>query len=145
MSLDIRIERLIDTTPERAFDEWNDPSARERWYAAEDGWITRAETDLRVGGEWYVDFGADAQSMYREHGVYTVVDRPERVVYTMVFTYPDGRTFETLTTVTFEERDGKTLLTLLDAGYPDVGTRDGHASGWPGFIDRFERGVSARD
>jgi uncharacterized protein YndB with AHSA1/START domain len=139
MSFDIKIERLLDTTLDRAFDQWNDASARERWYSHGDGWITRAATDLRVGGEWHVDFGADEQTMYREHGVYTVVDRPYKVEYTMVFTFPDGRSFETLTTVTFEERDGKVLLTLLDAGYPNEEQRDAHQNGWPGFIDNYER------
>jgi uncharacterized protein YndB with AHSA1/START domain len=141
MSFDIKIERLIDTTPALAFDKWVDADARERWYA-HDGGTATAHTDLRVGGEWWVDFGKSPDEMYREHGVFKVVDRPHRVVYTMVFTFPDGRSFETLTTVTFEERDGKTLLTLLDAGYPNEEQRDAHAGGWPGFIDAFEREVA---
>jgi hypothetical protein len=45
--------------------------------------------------------------------------------------------------VTFEATpDRKTLLTLVDAGYPTEEQRDRHESGWPGFLDRFERTVA---
>ena len=143
MSLDIKIERLLDTTPAMAFDRWTNPEFMERWYAPQDGWVAQATTDVRVGGEWRVAFGPGDGETWREHGVYTVVEPPNRIAYTSIFTFPDGRTFETFVTVTFEERDGKTLMTLIDAGYPNEEQRNAHANGWPGFIDAFERTLAA--
>ena len=139
MSLDVRIERLIDTTPELAFHHWVDAEARRRWYAPEEGFIVEASTDLRVGGAWRVAFGKTADEMYTEEGVFSVVDPPRRLVYNCVFTFPDGRAFETHVTVTFEERDGKTLMTVLDADYPSEEQRQAHENGWPAFIDAYER------
>jgi hypothetical protein len=56
---------------------------------------------------------------------------------------PTAKSFETRITVTFEATpDRKTLLTLVDAGYPTEEQRDRHESGWPGFLDRFERTVA---
>jgi uncharacterized protein YndB with AHSA1/START domain len=135
VSHDIRIVRLYDATPEEVFDVWVDPAARVRWYAHHPDDEVDAKTDLRVGGAWFVDFGRPGQR-YREHGTFLEVDRPRRLVYTMTFTYPDGRNFRTTTTVEFTDRDGKTELTLVDAGYPDEETRRGHEQGWPGFLDR---------
>jgi uncharacterized protein YndB with AHSA1/START domain len=136
MSLDVRIVRLYDGTPEAVFDLWVDPAARRVWYAHRPDDEVEAETDLRVGGAWHVDFGRP-DARYREHGVFLEIDRPHRLVYTMVFTFPDGRSFETTTTVEFADRDGKTELTLIDAGYPDEATRRAHEQGWPGFLDRL--------
>ena len=136
MSHDIRIVRLYDGTPEAVFDLWVDPEARRVWYAHHPDDEVEAETDLRVGGAWSVEFGRPGGARYREHGVFVEIDRPHRLVYTMTFTYPDGRSFETTTTVSLADKGGKTELTLLDAGYPDEETRRGHEQGWPGFLDR---------
>lgn len=114
---DIRVQRLIDAPIEFTFHQWTDPEARRQWSAPEDGWITEGTSDLRVGGVWSVGFGPTAEEMYTVDGAYEEVDPPNRLVYSSVFRYPDGRSFETLTTETFEERSGRTLLTFIDAGF----------------------------
>jgi uncharacterized protein YndB with AHSA1/START domain len=55
----------------------------------------------------------------------------------------DGTSVETRVTVTFEERDGKTLLTLLDVGYPTEEERDEFERGWPDFLDAYERSLAS--
>jgi uncharacterized protein YndB with AHSA1/START domain len=65
---DIRLQRVIRSAPDDAFTHWVEPSARQRWYAPDDGWIIEAETDLRVGGAWRVLFGPSRDEMYLEHG-----------------------------------------------------------------------------
>jgi uncharacterized protein YndB with AHSA1/START domain len=137
---DIRLERVLNTTPDAAFKHWVDAGARRRWYAPEDGWIVEAETDLRVGGTWRVLFGPSREEMYLEHGVFEELDPPHRLVYTTLYEFPDGRLpFDTRVTVTFEAHDGGTLLRLVDTGYPSEEQRAAHESGWPGFLDAFER------
>jgi uncharacterized protein YndB with AHSA1/START domain len=53
----------------------------------------------------------------------------------------DGSSVETRVTVTFEERGSRTLLTLVDAGYPTEEQRDEFERGWPDFLDAYERSV----
>jgi uncharacterized protein YndB with AHSA1/START domain len=138
--LDIRLERFFNASPDAAFKHWVDADARRRWYAPEDGWIVEAETDLRVGGAWRVLFGPRRDEMYLEHGVFEEIDPPHRLVYTTRYEYPDGRpSYETRVTVTFEARQDGTLLTLLDTGYPNEEQRSANESGWPDFLDAFER------
>jgi uncharacterized protein YndB with AHSA1/START domain len=137
---EIRLQRVLDTTPDAAFEHWVDASQRRRWYAPEDGWIVEAETDLRVGGTWRVLFGPSRDEMYLEHGVFEAIDPPHRVVYSTLYEFPDGRPpFETHVTVTFEGHEDGTLLTLLDTGYPSDEQRASNESGWGGFLDAFER------
>lgn len=136
---DIRLQRVIDATPAATFHHWVDPRARRGWYAPEDGWIVEAETDLRVGGAWSVSFGPAQEEMYRDEGVFEVVDPPQRLVSSVMMRFPNGDSFETRITVTFEAAPGnKTLFTLLDEGYPTKDLRDRHESGWPVFLDAFE-------
>jgi uncharacterized protein YndB with AHSA1/START domain len=139
--LDIRLERIVNATPDAAFKHWVDAEARRRWYAPDESWIVvEAETDLRVGGAWRVLFGPSRDELYLEYGVFEEVDPPNRVVYTTRYEYPDGRpSFQTYVTVTFEPRGMRTLLTVLDTGYPTEDRRAAHESGWPGFLDAYER------
>ena len=53
-----------------------------------------------------------------------------------------GRTVEFTETVTFEERDGKTLVTTSDIAREE--DRDAFASGQPGYLDAVERAVANR-
>lgn len=142
---DIRLERIVNARPDAAFDHWADAEARRQWYAPDDGWVVEAaETDLRVGGAWRVRFGPTSEEMYVEHGVFEEIDRPRRLVYTTVYEFPDGRpSFQTRVTVTFEPRGERTLLTLLDTGYPSEEQRTAYETGWPDFLDAFERTLGA--
>ena len=144
MSHDLRVERWFDATPEEVFDAYTDPVAQREWYQDQPGWIVQAECDLRVGGQWTVAFGPPGAEPYRETNVFKQVDRPRRLVYTSRVTMPDGSGFDTGMVVTFQERDGRTQMTIVHTGFPSAELRDDHRGGWPGFLDRLERVVDAR-
>jgi uncharacterized protein YndB with AHSA1/START domain len=140
---DIRLQRLIDAPIEVTFREWTDPESRRQWSAPGVGWKTEATSDLRVGGVWRVRFEPSRDEMYAVDGVYKVVDPPRGLVYSSVFRYPDGRSFETLTTVTFEARLGQTLLTFVDAGFPTGEDLGMFETGTVAVLDTFKRVVEA--
>ena len=144
MSHDLRVERWFDATPEEVFDAYTDPAAQREWYQDQPGWIVQAECDLRVGGRWTVAFGPPGAEPYRETNVFEQVDRPGRLVYTSRVTMPDGPSFDTGIEVTFQERDGRTQMTIVHTGFTNAELRDDHRGGWPGFLDRLERVVDAR-
>lgn len=140
---DIRLQRLIDAPIEVTFRQWTDPESRRHWCAPEDGWIAEATSDLRVGGAWSVRFGPSPDEMYRVDGEYQEVDPPHCLVYSSVFRYPDGRSFETQTTVTFEARADQTLLTFTDAGYPTGEDLETFEIGTVAVLDAFKRVVES--
>ncbi len=144
-SFDIRLQRVIDTTPDVAFHHWVDADSRRSWCAPDEGsTVVEAETDLRVGGSYsFSVVGPTGDPMYREEGVFEVVEPPHRLVHTARMHLPDGSTVETRVTVTFEEREGKTLLTLFDAGYPTEEQRDEFERGWPDFLDAYEHSLAS--
>jgi hypothetical protein len=56
-----------------------------------------------------------------------------------------GQDFGTNVTVTFEERDGKTLLTIVETGFERKDDRDGSVEdGWPRILDALERVAAER-
>lgn len=144
-SFDIRLQRLIDVAPPAAFDQWVDADARRNWYAPDEGSVVvEAVTDLRIGGSYRVTvIGPTGDPMYTDEGVFEVIEPPHRLVYRQIMAMPDGTSVETRVTVTFEERDGKTLLTLVDTGYPTEEQRDEFEQGWPDFLDAYVRSFPA--
>jgi uncharacterized protein YndB with AHSA1/START domain len=145
VSYDLRIERLIDGTPDEVFEAFTDADAMKIWYEDNPGWnVDVVACDLRVGGTTIVAFGPDGDAPYKEEMTYTDVVRPNRVAYDEKFVMPDGSSFDTVITVTFDAQNGKTLMTIVQTGFPNTEHRDAHQGGWPGFIDRLERVVTAR-
>jgi uncharacterized protein YndB with AHSA1/START domain len=137
---DIRLQRVVAAPPDVAFHHWVDAESRRRWCAPDEGSkVVEAETDLRVGGVYSFSVaGPTGNPMYRAEGVFEAVDPPHRLVYSSIMQLPDGSSVQTRVTVTFEEREGKTLLTLVDEGYPTQERRDEFESGWPDFLDAYD-------
>ena len=67
MSYELRVERLIDATPEEVFDAYTDPEAMKVWFTIlnEEAMIVENEIDLRVGGTWVSAWGFSRISFMR--------------------------------------------------------------------------------
>jgi uncharacterized protein YndB with AHSA1/START domain len=147
MTYELRIERLFDAPPELVFDTLVDPDAQEELFGVE-GWrLLESEIDLRVGGTWTIVAGpADGNGEAdRLTNVFTEIDRPRRLAHDLsMYVGEWGRTIDSTVTYTFEEQDGKTLLTIVQSGFETEEDRDAYLSGTPGFIDSLQRAVSRR-
>jgi len=146
MTYELRVERLIAATPEEVFDAYTDPEAQKIWFnLLGEPMIVENEVDLRVGGKWVSAWGYTPDEMFRETNVFEVVDRPHRLVSTSTGSSPDGQTLETHVEVTFQEQDGKTLMTVFQTGFPEEELRDFFAStAWIGAFDRLEEYFATR-
>jgi uncharacterized protein YndB with AHSA1/START domain len=146
VTYELKIERRIDAPPDVVFDAFVDPAAQRVLYDNEEetDWTVESDLDLRVGGTWTIAFGKVGEEPFRETNVFTEVDRPRRLVYSStMFKGKYGGNFDTVVTVTFEDRDGKTLLTILQTGFESREDRDMIQGGWPSIVDALERIVGA--
>jgi uncharacterized protein YndB with AHSA1/START domain len=149
MTYDMKIERLFDAPPELVFDTMVDPEAQPEIFADEvPGWnLWEWEIDLRVGGEWTFVYGLADRSGEpdRNTSVFTEIDRPRRLAYrSSMFVSEWGRAVDFTETVTFEERDGKTLVTIELTDLELEKDRDAFMSGLPGYLESVERVVANR-
>jgi uncharacterized protein YndB with AHSA1/START domain len=147
MTYELRIERLFDAPPELVFDTLVDPEAQEEIFGDQvEGWsLLESEIDLRVGGTWTTVIGPADGEADRLTFVFTEIDRPRRLAWDLSMYVSDwGRTIDSWEVVTFEEQEGKTLLTLVQGGFESEADRDAYLSGAPGFLDALERAVSSR-
>ena len=142
MTYELRLERLYDAPPEVVFDAFTDPANQAELHGeATSGWaIQRAETDMRVGGTSTYAMGPQGVEPDIETRVFTVVDRPHRLEFrhSMKVAEWGGRTVETDMTLTFEDQDGKTLLTMVQTGFEREQDRDDFMGGWPTYLDKLK-------
>ena len=149
MRYDLTLERLIDAPAELVFDTIVDPEAQPEIFGDQvPGWeLWEWDIDLRVGGAWTFVFGATDRTgdPDRSSSVFTEVDRPRRLSYrSSMFIGDWGRTVEFTETVTLEDRDGKTLLTVRMSDLESEEIRDGFMEGVPGWLEAIERAATVR-
>lgn len=107
----IVVTRQFDAPRELVFAAWCDPEHISEWWGPYGFTTTTSAFDFRPGGEWrFVMHGPDGTN-YANHVVYEEIVRTERVVYRR-FDSDGNDAIHFRDTVTFEERDGGTLLTL---------------------------------
>jgi uncharacterized protein YndB with AHSA1/START domain len=141
---DLRLECLLDAAPTELFDAFIDPDAIQIWWQVDAAWeVNVAECDVRRGGSTRITFGPPDATCTEEMS-YTEVERPHRLRFVDDFTTPDGSTTRTDVTVTFAATDGKTLMTIVQAGFPSAERRDRHQNGWPRFVERLHRCATER-
>jgi uncharacterized protein YndB with AHSA1/START domain len=148
-TFELKMERVFDAPPELVFDTLVDPAAQEDLFSGQgQGWrLLKSEIDLRVGGTWTVVAGpaGGEGEPDRLHSVFTEIDRPHRLAYDLsMFVGEWGRTIDSRVLYTFEEQEGKTLLTIVQSGIETEADRDAYMDGTPGFIDGLQRAVAAR-
>ena len=107
----IVVTRVFDARRELVWTAWTDPKHLAQWWGPNGFRTTTSAYDLRPGGDWrFVMHGPDGRD-YQNRITFDEIVKPERLVYH----HGGGDEVEPVkfrTTVTFEELDGKTTLTM---------------------------------
>ncbi|HEY2356262.1 MAG TPA: SRPBCC family protein [Phenylobacterium sp.] len=130
--------RTFDGPARIVFEAWTKPELIMRWWAPKSFGITflSCETDVRTGGSYRFVFGHPASEQPMAFfGRYIEVTPPSRLVWTN-----EEDENGAVTTATFEEKDGKTLVVVHDL-YPSKEALDSaiaseSTGGWP---EQFEQ------
>ncbi len=133
------VTRVFDAPRSLVFKAWTDPAHLERWQGAPRGFtVPSHEQDIRPGGGFRVCMRSPEGVDHWLQGVYREIVEPQRLVFTHAWRDANGKPgTETLVTLTFTERGGKTELTLRQTGFTSVESRDGHKTGWTSTFDRL--------
>jgi uncharacterized protein YndB with AHSA1/START domain len=132
------ITRTFNGPARLVFEAWTTPELLKRWWAPKSTGISlvSCEADVRVGGTYRFVFGHGASEPMAFYGRYLEVTRHSRLVWTN----EEGGAGGAVTTVTFEETGGKTLLVVHEL-YPSKEALDAaRASGMEaGTLETFEQ------
>jgi len=130
------VTRTFNGPARIVFEAWTKPALLKRWWAPKSMGVPllSCEADVRVGGQYRFEFGHDASKTMAFFGRYIEVIPHARLVWTNEES-DDGA----VSTLTFEEKDGKTLLTLSEL-YPSKEALDRSFEGMEGGMpEQFEQ------
>ena len=130
------VTRTFDAPARIVFEAWTKPELFMRWWAPKSMGVPllSCEMDVRAGGKYRLEFGQDASNSFAFFGKYIEVTPGSRLVWTN-----DEGEDGAVTTVTFEEKDGKTLLTFHEL-YPSKEALDEACVGMEGGMpEQFEQ------
>ena len=119
------VTRTFNGPARLVFEAWTKPELLKRWWAPKSTGVSllSCEADVRVGGKYRLVFDAVPEPA-AFFGTYVEVKPYSRLAWTN----DEGGEGGSVTTVTFEEKDGKTLVTLLES-YPTKEALDAAGTG----------------
>ena len=122
------VTRTFDAPARIVFEAWTKPELLKRWWAPKSAGVSllSCEVDARVGGRYRLEFGHEASKPMAFFGRYIEVTPHSRLVWTNEES-DDGA----VTTVTFEEKGGRTLLVMHEL-YPSKEALDVAIAGMEG-------------
>ena len=123
---EVVVTRTFDAPARIVFAAWTRPELFRQWWVPRsmDMFLRSCEMDVRTGGRYRLVFGHDASSSAEFFGRYIEVIPDSRIVWTN----EEGGDAGPVTTVTFEEKGGKTLLVLHEL-YPSKEALDAAGTG----------------
>jgi uncharacterized protein YndB with AHSA1/START domain len=122
------VTRTFNGPARIVFEAWTTPELMKRWWAPKSTGMVllSCEQDVRVGGKYRLVFGRGTSESMAFHGKYLEVIPPSRLVWTNEES-DDGA----VTTLTFEEKAGRTLLVMHEL-YPTKEALDAAIAGMEG-------------
>jgi uncharacterized protein YndB with AHSA1/START domain len=134
---EVVITRVFDVPARFLFEAWSKPEHVRQWFGPK-GWpITLCEIDFRVGGRFrFAMTGLDGKQNTPFGGTYLEIVPNRRIVYDNAFELPGAETM--IVTVTFDEKLGKTTLTIRTL-FASVAMFNEHVGG--GFVEGVGSGL----
>jgi uncharacterized protein YndB with AHSA1/START domain len=134
------VTRTFNASARLVFDAWTKPDLFKRWWVPKSAGMSMVscELDVRTGGKYRLVFAVGGSKQMEFFGKYIEVIPPSR----MVWTNDEDDEGGAVTTVTFEEKGGQTLLVVHEL-YPskeatDAALASGSTEAMPETLDQLD-------
>ncbi len=123
---EVLVTRTFDAPARFVFEAWTKPDLFKQWWVPRSMGMTlrSCELDVRTGGRYRLVFGDDHANPVAFFGRYLEVVPNRRIVWTNEESGADA----SVTTVTFQEKNGKTTLVMSEL-YPTKEALDAAGTG----------------
>ena len=132
------LKRRIKAAPEKVYEAWTRPEQMTRWWGVtENPKPPVAETDLRVGGRFRVQFWDPKNEHHSVSGTYREVVPNRKLSFSWAWQSTPER--ESQVTIDLKPEGDSTVLTLTHEQFFDEKARDDHRRGWTLALDNLEK------
>ena len=131
------LKRRLKAAPEKVYEAWTKPEQMTQWWGGASGPKTPiAETDLRVGGRFRVQFWGEKDEHHSVSGIYREVVPNRKLSFSWAWQTTPER--ESMVTIELNPVTDGTMLTLTHEQFFSEQARDYHGRGWNMSLDRLE-------
>ena len=129
------VRRTIAASAEELFDAWLDPEALATWMRPGTIRSTVAKLEPHKGGSYEITMLGQSGPIVHK-GVYQLIDRPKRLVFT--WASPGTELRDTLVTVDFVRVDRCTEVVVTHEQLPES-AKPSHINGWTSGLEHLEQ------
>jgi uncharacterized protein YndB with AHSA1/START domain len=131
------LKRRLKAAPEKVYEAWTRPEQMTQWWGVTGNPRSPiAETDLRVGGRFRVQFWGPTDEHNSVSGTYREVVPNRKLCFSWAWQSTPER--ESLVTIELNPVNDGTMLTLTHEQFFNEKARDDHSRGWNATLDRLE-------
>jgi len=122
------IETIIDTSVEKVWEAWTEPSVIMKWFGSDPkGIVVSAELDLRVGGSFEVVFKDADQTQHTCYGIYTEIQKLNKLTFTWHWKSEPGA--ESFIVLLLTEQGKSTKMQFEHRNFGN-GSKHDYVKGW---------------
>jgi uncharacterized protein YndB with AHSA1/START domain len=148
---DFTITREFDAPRALVFKAWTDCGHFSHWFGPKGFTTSHCSIEARPGGDWVSAMRSPEGNDFWSSGTFVEIEEPSRFVVDEGFSDAQGNRVsaqeygmsddmpsEERMTVTLEEHDGRTRLTVRQGIPMDVAKRNGAPEGWRETLDKLD-------
>lgn len=147
---EVRVERTFKAPRSQVWQLWTNAETIAKWWGPKDFSAPVIKSDFQVGGAFLLSMKSASGEMFWNTGKYTEIVPQEKIVSTLSFADENGARLtgqdipvpgvwpdEVTVTVLFQEKDGGTLVTVIESGIPLI-MKLFAGLGWSQQFDKIE-------
>lgn len=116
---EVIVSRVLDVPREVVWEAWTNPKHIVNWWGPNGFTTTIEKMDFSVGGVWLYTMTSADSTCFPNHSIFKEITYPSKLVYD----HGDGERIWFENTVTFEEIESGTLVTIRQL-FPSKASRD---------------------
>ena len=127
----VNVDHTFNANVDKVWKLWNDPESIQKWWSPKNYTSPVVKNDFRVGGRFLMSMKSPNGELFWNTGTYKEIDPEKMIDSTMSFSDENGKPVpgsdvkvpgiwpdEVRVTVRFKEVDGKTIVSVQEAGVP---------------------------
>jgi uncharacterized protein YndB with AHSA1/START domain len=140
----LELTRIFSAPRLLVFDAWTKPEHISQWSTPRGITLPFSEAEVRPGGRWRSCMRlADGTDLWLS-GEYRQIVPGELIEFTHAWEENGVRAHETVVTVRLSDYGKKTKLSLRQAFFDSVASRDGHRGGWSECFEKLAGFLSTK-
>lgn len=149
---EVNIVRIFDAPRELVFKAWTSAEHLKNWYVPQTCKTTIYKFEFKPGGIFHHEVRSTEGVGCTFKGEFLEIIENEKIVYILRFCDENGYLIsasdaqmngpdETTVTITFEDYEGKTKLTLHQTISEEFAKKEGSYNGWLEILDNLEKSI----